>query len=318
MLVSKKKWLALAAVAGLCLAIVVLLFIVFLSPPQLQLAAQVKTEYVELELQERQEFHLSDAVICIPQTKRSLVEQRGCVGRWQHFRTTSKDSEEILVLTASKNQSITLHLSSESDGQFMMELNTQAESLGTLWALDTNENYVLPSQAIMYWSPLINNDNTVLLPFIGTANIGRSVALGVDKILDSGTISIFSASEESLTGRALIEKLDLALGDQVLLGHEETYSEEPAMRGFVLFNTAKPFADSSKLMDVVVYGSAKQLRILRYGEQGYGFKPGWWAKIKYRSNLVIIVILLTGLLSILGSVCDLYDRMARFLAKGKA
>lgn len=315
--IKQKRWLPIFILISLGIAVVVLLSIVFLSSPQLQLAAQVKTEYLKLNLQERQEWQVMNTIVCIPQKKSIIDEQRDCIGRWQHLITTSKNNEEILILNANKNQSIHAQLSSESDGQFMLELRTQADSLGVLSHIGSNETYVLPNRLLLHWTPAINNDNTVLLPFTGTANIGLSVALARNKILDSGTISIFSASEESLTGRALIEEIDLVLGDEVLLGVEGTSSQEPAMRGFVLFNTAKPHADLSKLMDVVVYGPASQLRILRYGEQGYGFKPGWWAKIKYRSNLVIIVILLTGFISLLGSAFDLYDRFVRWTFKGK-
>lgn len=118
-------------------------------------------------------------------------------------------------------------------------------------------------------------------------------------MLREGTLAVFTASDESLAKRSQVEEVALMPGDQVRLErHDSGGVFHP--KGFVRFDRAGGDAPASLAM--VAFGRAESLRIERFGDSGYEFKPGWWVGILHDRRLMMASAILVALITVLGGL----------------
>jgi hypothetical protein len=191
---------------------------------------------------------------------------------------------------------------------------TGNNSIAQLSSASTDAGKIeLPSNVNIIWSAQARTQESraVVLPFTGDIIVGRDVASGRNRMLSAGQLSVFAASDESLAGRALAEETTLVMGDQVRL--QDSHSSNGILaspKGFIRFETA--FTDLPVTMDIVAFAPAEGVSIQRFGGGEYRFTPGWWAKIKHKSTLVITVVLITGFLSVLNSLVGVLAAIPTF------
>ncbi|PVV11069.1 MAG: hypothetical protein B6D77_07390 [gamma proteobacterium symbiont of Ctena orbiculata] len=148
----------------------------------------------------------------------------------------------------------------------------------------------------------------LVFPFRGTLTAGDDVAIGVDSILLSGTISVV---EEQLLGKthytAGVETLDP--GDRVQLWRREqtvSGSHMPAtVDGFIRAEPMDGFSEPIDALALVAHGQADYVQVERLGSAGYEVRAPRWARFLHDPLLAATtaIIALMALLLEFSSKC---------------
>lgn len=306
--------LLMAAVLGLlCLP---LLFSLQQLAWQLNLVA--RTEVVRVQMMDAQLWQLSDAIVCVRRdgetSRLQGVTDPVCGGRqWQRLQTPGDPKRRGLRLVASPDAPIDVQLEMSRSGELRMALRrvNTAQSLGSLDSRDTGLTInTLGDRINVIWPALTLNQavaqedgGVVVLPFSGSITVGRDVSWGTQKMLIAGEIAVFSASEDRLAGRTVAEQSVLMLGDRVDISASDRPMGMP--KGFLRVNRVTVSSEDASAMDVIAYAPAEQTTIYRYGGGDYQFEASWWVRLKHQSSLVILLLMLTGLLSVLSSLTNI-------------
>lgn len=300
---------------GILFLIATLLIVIIRKDVTWQLNLTARTEILNLSLVSQTQWSIDPAVLCVRVNASSAPGGTTSICGDETLRALPPPSElsrRTLQLSPNADDSIEVDLATTAGGMVEMTLKSpNGNSLGTVNDDDATPQ-ALPAHLIVKWppSPRFTAPETLVLPFAGSATVGRDVAWYVRKSLHDGRLAVFAESDEVLAGRAKTEESILILGDQVELdgirGKEGTLM---LPKGFIRFNTAAA-KDGVKLMDVVIFARAEGVRIQRYGGGEYSFKPGWWVKIKHQSTLAIAIVLLTGFLSLVSSMVNITQALA--------
>lgn len=158
------------------------------------------------------------------------------------------------------------------------------------------------------WALLLVKDSgrPLVLPFRGTLTVGDDVAIGVDSILLSGTVSVV---EEQLLGRthytAGVEDLDP--GDRVQLWRPDESGARVAatVDGFVRAEPMEGYSDPGDALTLVAHGQADFVQVERLGSAGYQIRAPRWARFLHDPLLAAAtaIIALMALLLEFSSKC---------------
>ena len=147
------------------------------------------------------------------------------------------------------------------------------------------------------------SDRPLVFPFRGTLTVGDDVAIGVNSILLSGTVSVV---EEQMVGKthytAGIEDLDP--GDRIqFLRHDHTPVGTrilvPAIvDGFIRVEPAEGFSGPANALMLVAHGQADFVQVDRLGSAGYQVNAPRWARFLH-DPLLAAATAIIGLLAML-------------------
>jgi len=250
----------------------IIIFIAFILwrlvlPAKWEFSIEATTEVAEVSLPPATETRwlVDGAVVCargeldLPEHYRLMPGDNPCGSRaWRAWK--SKDPEQVLRL----NGGASATLQSRPEGGFAMSLRTaEGESLGAYSVVGVVEDVELGAALNLIWAQLPRQSLT--LPFSGATTLGRAVSWSDTRVLHGGHVVVYTA-DESADKRTMVDEAGLMLGDQVQLGEPEP--GRPWPKGFVRV------VDDETAMQVVAFGRAGSLRIERFGESGYDFKPG--------------------------------------------
>lgn len=308
---------ALLAIIGLGVLGVPLLL--SLQPVAWQLNMVARTEVARLQLMDAQSWQLSDAIVCVQSEGQSgvgwqLVDDPACGRRqWKRLVTQGDPFHRALNLSASTLTPIDVQIEIFRSGELRMALRhtDPSQSVGSLLSQDTGQasggtgaqmNLIWPALTLAQASGY-EDGGVAILPFSGGMMVGRDVSWGAQRMLMSGEIAVFSASENHLAGRTVAEQSTLMLGDRVDIVATDRQAGTP--KGFVRVNRLASPPEQANTMEVVVYAPAEQATIHRYGGGDYRFEASWWVRLKHQSSLVILLLVVTGLLSILSSLISI-------------
>ena len=311
------------AVALLLALAIVWFWAIFSAPIAWQLNLIAQTEIVRLAMPDNTRWDIGAGRVCGQARARpgsdaapaSAVERRtdgvtfqGCgSARWEALNSPVHELGYWLELPANPLGPISATFESRTDGGVELSLRAAAgvERLGHLQSFGDEKRIELPSAINIIWDPApqASGSRTIVLPFSARLTVGRDVGWSSRHMLTSGRLDIFAPSDESLAGRTLAEDATLVAGDQVtLLSQPDAENVVRWPKGFVRFSPV--FVGLPSTMEVVAFAPAEGMTIERFGGGTYRFEAGWWAKIRHQSALVILAILITGALSILGSLAS--------------
>ena len=313
--ITRMQWLLILALAFL-LVIIFALFQVFSKEVPWQLRQTAQTEFVGIELISPTSWNVGTALICVPatpvDTNDASNEESVCgSSNWEPLQGLSAKQAPVLELRADESQPIRVEISSgppiASQPRWLVQMTLRRDvSLGILRAT-ADEVLQLPSEMNLFWRPVESPADAVItiLPFSGTTTVGHDVNSKVGEMLRSGKLAVFSASDESLTGRSLAEESALALGDSVRLGAApERNGTVVFPKGFIRFTSLGP-QDDIKVMDIAMFARAEGVKVDRYGGGAFSFEANWWLKVKHQSSVVIAVVLLTGILTLVSALLNI-------------
>lgn len=250
----------------------IVLFILFIAvravaPAGWKFSVEALTEIAEVQLRPDSDTRwlIDGAIVCtraaleLPDAYRVTSAPNPCGSRaWRAWRITAP--EQVLRLTGGT----VILLQSLPDGGLAMSLRTDSETgLGTLSVIGLVDEMPLGDTLNLIWPG--GTVATRLFPFTGTTTLGRAVNWADSRLLQSGEIVVYTA-DESADQRTEVDSADLMLGDQVRLDVPESGFAWP--KGFL---RVSPDATA---LEVVAFGQADSMRIERYGDSGYDFRPG--------------------------------------------
>jgi len=258
------------SVAAMMIFIIMFIGFIFYRlaiPSKWEFSIEATTEVANINLRPGTETRwlVDGAVICsrdvleLPERYRLSSADSPCGRRaWHAWRST--DPEQLLRLNG--GASATLQLRPE--GGLAMSLRAEdGASLGGYSVVSVVEDVDLDSAVNLIWTDI--PPQSLTLPFSGATTLGRAVSWSDTRLLHGGNVVVYTA-DESADKRTKVDEAALMLGDQVSLGEPEPDHAWP--KGFVRV------AGGEDAMQVVAFGRASSLRIERFGESGYDFKPG--------------------------------------------
>ena len=182
---------------------------------------------------------------------------------WKAWRVPGPEQ----VLRLNGNVNVTMQMRAE--GGFAMSLRAaEDQALGTFSVVGVIDDIDVGSTVNLIWDEIPAESLT--LPFLGATTLGRSVSWSSNRMLRQGNVVVYTA-DESADKRTMVDTTGLMLGDQVRLGEPEPGKAWP--KGFIRI------VDGDTAMQVVAFGHANSLRIERFGESGFDFKPGLIRKL---------------------------------------
>jgi hypothetical protein len=283
-------------------------------PARWAFSIEAKTQVVEIELptgaeMQRQSaetrWRIDGAVICslsdLGLPEEWLVRHeplnrdapRRCGRRWQEWRIPAAFPEQVLRLDGGTVAAVQVL----PEGGIALSLRRDDDkSLGTFSVVGVQDDVRLGAALNLIWPEVPARSLT--LPFSGAVTIGRAVSWSGTTMLLEGTAVVYTA-DESADERTTVDSARLILGDQVRLGPQEPGRAWP--RGFL------HIANGDDALRVVAFGHAPGLRIDRFGESGYGFRPGPIRKLVsdpsvafWGSILVLVISLVAALRPVFG------------------
>jgi hypothetical protein len=241
-------------------------------PANWQFSVEAATQIVEVKLPAHIElrWQVDGAIVCardelkLPQHYRLTSADNPCGSRaWRAWRIP--DPEQVIRLDGDSVAT----MQAQPLGGFAISLRSSDErSLGGYSVIGIVDDVDIGASLNLIWPTVPARSLT--LPFTGETTLGRAVSWSGSRMLLSGSAAVFT-SDESADKRSMVEEATLMLGDQVRLGPPKPGS--PWAKGFVRMS------DGDDFMQVVAFGRASSLRIERFGESGYDFKPGLIRKV---------------------------------------
>ncbi len=234
-------------------------------PAEWEFSIEAETEVAEISLrpQSRTQWQVDGVVICtrgslaLPDDFRLSRRQSPCGSRaWRAWQVPAP--EQVLELDGDSAATLTVR----PEGGLAMSLRaSEGSSLGTLSVVGVVEDIALGDAINLIWTAVPSQALT--FPFSGKTTLGRAVGWSNIGMLQSGTVSIYTA-DESADKRTLVDETTLMLGDQIRLANAKGFAHISA---------------DEDVMHIVAFGRAERLRIDRYGESGYEFEPGRFRKL---------------------------------------
>tara|TARA_R110001599_G_scaffold127379_8_gene300749 strand:- start:13377 stop:14411 length:1035 start_codon:yes stop_codon:yes gene_type:complete len=180
---------------------------------------------------------------------------------------------------------------------------TPSNSRGVALRLeDIDQPIGLIEQPVMIVLDLSEPGRDRLFPYLGVLRVGDDVSPSARALLEAGEIQIYRAAGDTVGGRALVESVELMLGDTIRLGAETQNGETRHPRGFV---RVSPAVEGERLlMDLVGYGIAEQIKVDRFGEAGFAMRPSRWARLTNSDPFVLVSLIVVGLLSLLAGLAE--------------
>lgn len=254
-------------------------------------------------------WRINGAVICSRtrlQTARQGSEQTaGYCGSWNGYRFA--DPELTLELQGANK----ITLETKPDGTLYLALReNRAHSVRKLSFTDSNRRPILLGAKVnLVWpakSMKAGNEpyEHPLFPFMGIATIGRDVNWASRGILNTGKVFVYASDLSSTNKRNLVDQTELMLGDQVRLDSIVLNDEPVFPKGFVRY---QPDADHHDL-DIVAFGKASQIRIERFGDNGYDFEPSIWSRILKDQFLLTLESTLFASLMLLFPLLPVFEK----------
>jgi len=215
-------------------------------------------------------------------------------------------------------------LDTARDGSLALQISGEGEGLAPLLVLPSGEAVPLEigHTAILHFPAPASGEapGRLLLPFAGAGSIGKDVSWREPTLLRSGTVSLYTRSDEAAGGRDLVTTTQLLPGDRVDLG-QRSRAGGGVTKGFVHFDLL-PAPVEPAAMTIVALGEAESVQIVRFGDQGYSFSPGPLARLTRHSAVstwAVLIVSLLGLMSIYSNAAELgegslRERRRRFVA----
>jgi hypothetical protein len=279
---------------------------------------EAKSEHVTLlparELETN--WRIDGALLCVRSTDAAVVAaalpgldgDSPCPGRrWRAFDLRGME-EVALRLPAMPGAApgYAVRLDVERDGSLAMQVSGEGDGMAPLAVLAGGEAAPLEiGQAAILRFPVPREHESpgrLLLPFAGAGAIGKDVSWREPTLLRSGTVSLYTRSEEAAGGRELVTTTELLPGDRVDLGQRDGRGGS-VTKGFVHFDLA-PGRGEPAAMTVVALGEADAVRIVRFGDQGYSFSPGLFAELTRHRAVATWAVLIVSVLGFIAIVRD--------------
>lgn len=235
-----------------------------------------------------------------------------CPGRrWRAYDLRGLD-EVTLRLPASLDDAggYTVRLDAEPDGGLALQVGGEGDGRESLVLLpgEGAAPVAIGTDAILRFPPPAEGrpPARVLLPFSGAGAIGKDVSWREPTLLRRGSVSLYTRSDEAVGGRELVASTELLPGDRVDLG-KRAAGAGVVSKGFIHFDLL-PQVTEPVTMNVVAFGEAEAVRIVRFGEQGYSFAPGLLARLTRHSAVstwAVLIVSLLGFMSVYQAVAGL-------------
>jgi hypothetical protein len=297
----------------------VLVYDAAFTPPSWYYSVSARSEAASLTLPADREtsWRIEGATVCstaeLPGLELAEGEAAPCGSRrWQAYKLPVGE-EQVLVLggATAPGTLIEIGLETHSGRGLMVSIRGAGEDtgIGTLRLVDEGKDLSIRGQINLVWPDAAGPRNLVF-PFIADrVRVGRDVTWSDASLLHEGRMEIFSASDENLSKRMRIEETELLPGDQIRL---ERYEGETPLqpKGFLRLDRAGA-GEASGTLTAVVFGRAESVKIERFGDSGYDFRPPWWAGISQNQRLITVSTLIAGLLGLLGGYAAFRDIHAR-------
>lgn len=297
------------AVPVLGIAFVIVLLVALLQPVAWEFSIDATSDVVEIALPASPEtsWRVDGAVIC----------QRGagagpsvCGGRRWVALPLADAREAVLVLggtaTAGEQSVLNVTVEAQRDGEVRASVRSAqaGDPIGWLRS-EGSDGIELTSPLNLVWSQPVEDgasSRELVWPFSAEVTIGRDVNWADPRLAREGEIIVYSASGETASKRTRVAETSLMPGDQVRLLTTGAGSDRIWPKGFLRFDS--PGDRSGGKVDVVAYGAARSVLIERFGDKGYDFRPGWWARLMNDNRVLILFAVLSGLLAFRGSYAE--------------
>lgn len=288
------------------------------TPPSWYYSVSARSEAASLALPADREtsWRIEGAIVCSTAELPGLAPAEGVDApcgsrRWQAYRLPDGE-EQVLVLGggAAPGTAIEVGMEAGPARRLLVSIRGGDESgVATLRLVDQGEDVPLGSQINLVWPDAAGPRNLVF-PFIADrVRVGRDVTWSDAALLHEGRMEIFTASDENLSKRMRIEETELLPGDQIRL---ERYEGETPLQPKGFLRLDRTHADEATgTLTAVVFGRAESVKIERFGDSGYDFRPPWWAGISQNQRLITVSTLIAGLLGLLGGYAAFRDIHAR-------
>ncbi len=315
------------SVPFLILAFLVLLLLFMLRPVTWQYTLSADTDVALIDLPDTREtnWRVGGAVLCLPRNEQLPAEASviripdSPCGSWPAYRIkqdsrSASAGDLILTLggtgTADHQGIIHALLEAQPNPGLMLALRADANAspkrIGVLHTVDDDVEIALTSKANLVWTGGTMPDATSVLvfPFQGELTAGRDVTWSYDRMLNSGRLSVYTASDQSAAKRKLVQEMDLMLGDQVRLKKAMRAHDTVWPRGHLRYVWSRSAAQGAPTLQVAGIGLAESLLIERFGGSEIEFRPGFWTRL-INNRLAIFSGLMIGLLTVFSSYVQL-------------
>jgi hypothetical protein len=298
--------------------IALLIAALFFWSPSWYYSVSARSEAVSLSLPAEREtsWRIEGAIVCSTEPLPALAPAEGddvpCGSRrWLAYRLSAGE-EQVLVLGRGGAPGTAIEVGMEAGPARGLRVSIRGGDLagvGTLRLVDQGEDVALGSRLNLIWPDEAGPRNLVFPFTADRVRVGRDVTWSDSSLLLEGRMEIFTASDENLSKRTRIEEAELLPGDQIRL---ERYEGETPLqpKGFLRFDRMEP-GDATGALTAVVFGRAERVKIERFGDSGYDFRPPWWAGIAQNLWLVGVSTLIAGLLGLLGGYAAVREIHAR-------
>lgn len=138
-------------------------------------------------------------------------------------------------------------------------------------------------------------------PFSAAAAIGRDVNWTGTSVLSKGKIGVHVA-DVSADKRHEVDRTTLLLGDRVQLGSNEEDGAYNYPKGFIRKKL------DSNILEVIAFGEAQSIRIIRYGGNDYEFGPSILTGLRHDPLFIPVISLVVGLITLLGTLDAILGR----------
>ena len=309
--------------------IIMVCFVVYtaIKPHQWIFSVQAQSRIVELVSPADKEtrWRVNNAILCVrgplelPGNKFTPIapDNPVCGGkRWSGYHI--KEQEQALVLTGAINAVLELR----GNNTLFLALRmhhpvTRNQTTDALAAAESDEaNSLLPGASLSFTdgSPdisLVQNGklhiNIIfpaaegnalaerIFPFTAVTTIGRDINWTGTSLLTSGDIEVYTA-DNSPDKRKLVDTAKLLLGDQLRLYPLDRENTIIYPKGFIRLEPGKDY------FDVIAFGAADYVRIERFGDNGYDFKPGLLLLLFNDQVLILTLSIFVALVTFLTAV----------------
>jgi len=333
-------WLASRQTLGKVLIVATIILAAYvgytaIKPHQWIFSVQAQSRIVELLTPANKEtkWRINNAILCVRGNMELPIEKftpitpgnPACGGkRWSGYRIL--DPEQTLVLSGTINAVLEL---GENKSLFlalrMPRPGAGHQASEKAAATGDNEENRLPSAADLSFtdgSPDISLDrdgklrvnivfpaavgNTIaerVFPFTAETTIGRDINWTGTSLLTKGDIEVYTA-DKSPDKRKRVDEAKLLLGDQLRLYPLTRKSKTVYPKGFIRLEPEKDY------FDVIAFGAADHVRIERFGDNGYDFRPGLLLLLLNDQGLILVTSIfaaLVGLVTGIANVCGRKD-----------
>lgn len=140
-----------------------------------------------------------------------------------------------------------------------------------------------------------------LFPFIAETTIGRDINWTGTSLLTAGSIAVYTA-DESPDKRKQVDEADLLMGDQLRLYRARVEDRTVYPRGFIRL------AANADTFNVIAFGAANHVRIERFGDNGYDFRPGLLLLLLNDPLLILVLSIFAGVVTLVTAIAGVSGR----------